>query len=550
MPTHRSAFVLGLCLVVACGRTAEHTGTGSVVAVDQERAMVIIRHEAIPDLMAAMTMRFTVATPAILDGVRSGDRVRFTLRREKNDFLITSLAVTERKKDVRPPAAPAEGEGVHDHTPHHGGVVGMAGELHLEALATPEGMLRVHLTDLYRRSYPLDGVTGSVTLELPDGDRELPLTRAGEALEASGAALSVPEVNVLVALRVNGKPVEMDFVLPVTTGGHGAAGLPTRGCEPIPARRTARTPRCAFQFARAVTTLAATPDGTTALVAAVDLGLSAWQLPGGTLARALAPPPPITVPAGEGLRPHPEGANAVAVRPDGREVVVALEGRLIRYDLASGTVARELPSRSSVVRSVAWSPDGRRLLVSLFYDATAHLIEAEDGTEVRGLPVEREAAGVAFSPDGRLAAVGGELGAIAIFELAASTPPRILTGSSGAVSALAFAGTRLVSAGDDGVVRVWDPATGTLLGERRRTLSISRLAVAPGGRVVASGGLDGFVRLHDLDGEPTDEHLKWHGSQVTGLAWGGSVLVSADSGGYVAFWDLADLLGAGQASGG
>jgi Cu/Ag efflux protein CusF len=549
MPTRRAAFALWLCVVAGCARTGDHPGTGTIIAVDQERAIVIIRHEAIPDVMAAMTMRFAVPTPEILAGVRPGDRVRFTLRREKNDFVVTSLAVTERGKDVRPPAAAAEGEGVHDHTPHHGGVVGMTGQLHLEALATPEGTLRVYLTDFWRRPHPLDGVSGSVTLELPDGDRELPLARAGDALEASGPALSTPEVNVLVALRVKEKPVEMDFVLPVTTGGHGSAGLPTRGCEPVPTRRTARTPRCAFQFARAVTTLAATPDGTSALVAAVDLGVSAWELPAGTLGRALAPPPPITVPTAE-ARPHPEGANALAVRPDGREVVVGLENRLVRYDVASGEVARELPSRSGVVRSVAWSPDGRRLLVSVFYDATAHLLEAEDGTEVRRLAVEREAAGVAFSPDGRLAVVGSELGAIAIFDLAAATPPRILTGPSNAVSALAFAGTRLVSAGDDGVVRVWEPATGTLVGERRRTLSISRLAVAPGGHVVASGGLDGFVRLHDLDGEPTDEHLKWHGSQVTGLAWGGSVLVSADSGGFVALWDLADVLGAGRASGG
>jgi len=33
----------------------------------------------------------------------------------------------------------ASGPGVHDHTPHHGGVVGMAGDLHLEALAAPDG---------------------------------------------------------------------------------------------------------------------------------------------------------------------------------------------------------------------------------------------------------------------------------------------------------------------------------------------------------------------------------------------------------------------------
>src|SRR6266446_7008364 len=45
----------------------------------------------------------------------------------------------------------ASGPGVHDHTPHHGGVVGMAGDLHLEALAAPDGRVRVYLTDFWRR---------------------------------------------------------------------------------------------------------------------------------------------------------------------------------------------------------------------------------------------------------------------------------------------------------------------------------------------------------------------------------------------------------------
>jgi WD40 repeat protein len=454
---------------------------------------------------------------------------------------VTSVTVTERTKEAAAPGVVAPAPGVHDHTPHHGGVVGMAGELHLEALATPDGTVRVYLTDVWRRPHPLDGVTGAVTLELPDQDRELALARTDEALEAKGPALALPEVNAHVALRVADKPVEMDFLLPVSEAGTGAAGLPVRGCEAVPTRRTARTPRCQIQFAKPVTTLVTTPDAGVVLVAGVDLGVSVWQLPAGTLLRALAPPPPITVPGIEGLRPHPESANALATRTGRREVAVALEGRLLRYEVESGQLARELPGLKGVLRALAWSPDGRRLLVSAFYDAAAHVLDAEDGHEVGRLAVEREAAAVAFSPDGRLAAVGSELGPISLFDLTSGEALRTLTGPMGATSALAFAGTRLVSAGEDGVVRVWDPTSGALLGERRKTLSLSRLAVAPGGRIVASGGLDGFIRLHDLDGDQTDDNLKWHGSQITGLAWAGTILVSADSSGNLALWDLGDV---------
>src|SRR5262249_44192603 len=165
------------------------------------------------------------------------------------------------------------GPGVHDHTPHHGGVVGMAGDLHLEALAAPDGRGRVWLTDFWRRPLPATSATGAVTLELADGNRTLPVAAAGDALEARGPALPGPDVPAHVALGVGGKPVEMDFVLPVGAGSAGAAGVPVHGCVPLAGSAgAARAPRCTLDFARPVTVVAATADGALAFVAAVDLG--------------------------------------------------------------------------------------------------------------------------------------------------------------------------------------------------------------------------------------------------------------------------------------
>src|SRR5206468_13053869 len=59
-----------------------------------------------------------------------------------------------------PTATLARGPGVHDHTPHHGGVVGMAGDPHPEARAAPDGRVRVYLTDLRRRPLPAASTTG------------------------------------------------------------------------------------------------------------------------------------------------------------------------------------------------------------------------------------------------------------------------------------------------------------------------------------------------------------------------------------------------------
>src|SRR2546429_425992 len=157
--------------------------------------------------------------------------------------------------------------------------------------------------------------------------RALPLAVAGDALEGSGPALHGAEVTAHVALSVGGKAVEMDFVLPIGAGGAGAAGVPVHGCVVLAGSPgAARAPHCTLDFAHPVTVVAATPGGALALVAAVDLGVSAWRLPAGQLALAFAPPPPFVVPGPEGLQPHPESANDMAVSPAGGHAVARDRG--------------------------------------------------------------------------------------------------------------------------------------------------------------------------------------------------------------------------------
>lgn len=91
----------------------------------------------------------------------------------------------------------------------------------------------------------------------------------------------------------------------------------------------------------------------------------------------------------------------------------------------------------------------------------------------------------------------------------------------GPVRAVAFApdGRTLLTAGDDGPLRIWDAADGRLL----RSLEhhegpVHALAVSPDGKSVASAGADRAVRLWDLGGgEPTvrEGHTHW----VLAVAW-------------------------------
>ena len=522
-----------LAFVLGCGQPT-YVATGDVIAVDPAALEVTIRHEDIPGLMGAMTMPFHLRSADVLAGIGPGTRVRFELVRVGQDLTVTSLVALGAAASARP--------GIHDHTPHHGGVVAMIGMRHLEAVAAPDGAVRVWVTDVWRRPVALDGTTGVVTLEQPEGRRDVPLAARAGVLEGAGPALAGTTVAARVRVVEAGETLESHFVLPLGTRTTGAAGIASTACIPVERRPGdgARIPRCTLGFPRTVTFIAAARDGSRVLVGVLGTGVSVWRMPEAAFVEGFAPPPPKAGPETE--VPHLEAVNAMAPSPDGAEAAVAVENRVLVNATAGGGLLRELPDHPGVVRGLAWSPAPPRLLITVFYDAAAHLVAAADGRELRRLPVEREGAAVAFSPDGRQAAVASDAGPVAIFDLDSAAPPRMLAGTSRAAEALVFAGDRLLAAGVDGTILVWDVATGTVVARHELATSLYRAAMSPGGQLAAVGGLDRRIRLIDLETGALVEEVDWHGAPVWGLAWAGTLLVSGDGDGRVGVWDFADRL--------
>ncbi len=70
---------------------ASYDGRGSIVSLDEKRGKVTLKHEEIKGLMPAMTMEFPVKSPELLDGVRQGDTVRFTLTPDGADFVVEKV---------------------------------------------------------------------------------------------------------------------------------------------------------------------------------------------------------------------------------------------------------------------------------------------------------------------------------------------------------------------------------------------------------------------------------------------------------------------------
>lgn len=65
---------------------------GEIRKVDKEAQKITIRHGPIVNLdMAAMTMVFRAADPALLDGVRVGDKVRFRAEDVGGVITVTKM---------------------------------------------------------------------------------------------------------------------------------------------------------------------------------------------------------------------------------------------------------------------------------------------------------------------------------------------------------------------------------------------------------------------------------------------------------------------------
>ena len=153
---------------------------------------------------------------------------------------------------------------------------------------------------------------------------------------------------------------------------------------------------------------------------------------------------------------------------------------------------------------------------------------------------------VACSPDARTIATAGDDGIVRLWNADTGSPLAELKGHASRVNALIFSpdGSLLASAGDDATVRLWDPrtSTGVLLGELKgHGAPVRAVAFAPDGRTLATGSADRSVKIWDAASHACTRSLQGHGKAVRALAFAsdGATLASASSDGTVRVWNLA-----------
>lgn len=147
---------------------------------------------------------------------------------------------------------------------------------------------------------------------------------------------------------------------------------------------------------------------------------------------------------------QPDGTQDLAVAPDDRYVITACGKKVIVWELATCSKAREFTGHTSTVLSVAFGPDARTC-VSTGRDGKALVWWVDTGEIVCSIEaLDADVAAAAFTADGLAVVVAGRSGGVSLHRVPDGTLVRTLARSRHGLNHIAVSpdGSRVVLASD------------------------------------------------------------------------------------------------------
>jgi mono/diheme cytochrome c family protein len=164
--------------------------------------------------------------------------------------------------------------------------------------------------------------------------------------------------------------------------------------------------------------------------------------------------------------PRPVPVNALAFSPDGRQLAASGYYEVTLWDVETGALVRRIGGLPERITSIAWHPKTKLLAIAGGSPAqwgTVALVDPAKNFQVRFLcDLPEMALSVAFNPDGNRLAIGSGDRTIRFFDPASGKQLRVVRPHADWVQAIAFSpdGNHLLSASRDRTLRITEVATG------------------------------------------------------------------------------------------
>jgi len=236
-----------------------------------------------------------------------------------------------------------------------------------------------------------------------------------------------------------------------------------------------------------------------------------------------------------------DGGIPLSMATADKRIYILLNDSIKVIDIETFKVVKTISPISGGAISIAASPDGSLLALGIS-DNKTQLINPEDGSVVRNLKSNYGGWSVAFSPDAQYIVSGTSQG---ILKWKTATGIWQITngGQDKTIKSLAFSHDgKTIAGGGEGFIYFWNVENGELIHKVEEDLYgvVSSLDFSPDDTMVVSGSADGIVRIWDASSVTLLKELMGHSSPIFGICFSpdGENIASGANEGTIILWGL------------